>query len=353
MSVSREELALFVNCLKKQNEEIELLKKQVEDLRRTLECFVPTSGFLKKPPPPLVMTGLEDLKKSLEITVPEPPKKQDEVESLKRQIEALASAMKPVPDEVPPEEPTLEDLKKQNRELLKTLKKRQPEPVPNPEFVLGEFTKEEPTPDDLKKNKKLKETLKKRQNKPSSELESVRSHNEAMERLIDKQNSLIRAKNNLEAAKKQYEDNPSREGQILLWTTKEAVRNAKQALKRAQINYDVVQNPELAGPSQEETKPKRKAIPKTVKNLIWNKWIGATVAKANCPICNENLMDKNGSGWHCSHIIASAEGGTDDAVNLRPICSTCNMSMGTTSMLAYVKKVSPDYGQVIQRLQLV
>ena len=36
--------------------------------------------------------------------------------------------------------------------------------------------------------------------------------------------------------------------------------------------------------------------------------------------------------WHAGHIIAHANGGRDNVENLRPVCISCNLSMGTENM---------------------
>jgi len=87
-------------------------------------------------------------------------------------------------------------------------------------------------------------------------------------------------------------------------------------------------------------KPKKKSIPKVVKDLSWNKWIGDDVAKAKCLCCNVNEIKM--SSFHCGHIIAEANGGSTTVDNLRPICSACNLSMGTENMNTFKNKCGFD-----------
>ena len=42
--------------------------------------------------------------------------------------------------------------------------------------------------------------------------------------------------------------------------------------------------------------------------------------------------------FHCGHIIAESKGGELSVNNLKPICQSCNSSMGTQNMDEYIKK---------------
>ena len=80
----------------------------------------------------------------------------------------------------------------------------------------------------------------------------------------------------------------------------------------------------------EPAKVKKKSIPKVVKDLAWNKWVGEDVAKTKCMCCGVNEIRM--SSFHCGHVIADSNGGKPTVDNLRPICSACNLSMGTENM---------------------
>jgi hypothetical protein len=75
---------------------------------------------------------------------------------------------------------------------------------------------------------------------------------------------------------------------------------------------------------------KKKSIPKHVKTLVWNKYIGSDKAKALCMSCKQEEIGIR--SFHCGHVIAEARGGDMTINNLRPICAACNGSMGTMSM---------------------
>jgi hypothetical protein len=91
-----------------------------------------------------------------------------------------------------------------------------------------------------------------------------------------------------------------------------------------------------APPAAKAPKPKKKSIPKVVKDLSWNKWIGEDVARTKCLCCGVNEIKM--SSFHCGHVVAEANGGTTTVDNLRPICAACNTSMGTENLNEFKAK---------------
>jgi hypothetical protein len=73
-------------------------------------------------------------------------------------------------------------------------------------------------------------------------------------------------------------------------------------------------------------KPKKRNIPKRVKDLSWDKWVGKDIAVHPCLCCGKNEIRMN--SFHCGHVKAEADGGLTEPDNLRPICADCNLSMG-------------------------
>lgn len=70
-------------------------------------------------------------------------------------------------------------------------------------------------------------------------------------------------------------------------------------------------------------------IPKSVRNSVWIKYIGEEFF-GNCYCCSlKNLTCFN---FACGHIISEKDGGEATIENLRPICTSCNSSMGTNNM---------------------
>jgi 5-methylcytosine-specific restriction endonuclease McrA len=83
--------------------------------------------------------------------------------------------------------------------------------------------------------------------------------------------------------------------------------------------------------SNKITKPKivRKSIPKTLKNKVWDKYIGKQLGVGLCDVCQTEIDSKN---FECGHIISIKEEGSTTLDNLIPICGTCNKSMGTHNL---------------------
>lgn len=98
--------------------------------------------------------------------------------------------------------------------------------------------------------------------------------------------------------------------------------------------------PAAAPLSEEEpktpTKKKANSIPKKIRTLVWNEYIGKEIGESKCICCNKTMIDK--AEFHCGHILAQANGGTNTVSNLRPICSGCNTSMGTRDMNEFCRE---------------
>jgi len=85
----------------------------------------------------------------------------------------------------------------------------------------------------------------------------------------------------------------------------------------------------------EEKRKARREIPKHIKTLVWNRYIGATKAEGKCYVCGETIHIRS---FEVGHNKAVAKGGSDHPDNLRPICRGCNLAMGTMSIEAFKRK---------------
>ena len=71
----------------------------------------------------------------------------------------------------------------------------------------------------------------------------------------------------------------------------------------------------------------KKNIPKRVRSVVWEKYIGEKwKGKCNVSWCNNtfNVL----SSWHVGHNKPESKGGDLSIENLRPICPDCNLGMG-------------------------
>lgn len=98
---------------------------------------------------------------------------------------------------------------------------------------------------------------------------------------------------------------------------------------------------ELEKQKQEEKtatdlKKKKQSIPKNVRVIIWNHYIGEDIIKHKCLCCKKALISN--TNFEVGHVISEKNGGTHEINNLRPICFACNHSMGTENMIDFVVK---------------
>jgi len=77
-----------------------------------------------------------------------------------------------------------------------------------------------------------------------------------------------------------------------------------------------------------------KTIPLSLKKTVWNHWMGMNVGEAKCPVCKITLIHQ--MSFHCGHILAKSNGGTNTVDNLKPICQSCNSSMGNQNMNDFI-----------------
>lgn len=80
----------------------------------------------------------------------------------------------------------------------------------------------------------------------------------------------------------------------------------------------------------------RKTIPKIIKSLVWDTYIGKQHGTSPCLCCKTNIIDQ--MNFHCGHIISVRDGGANTIENLKPICSSCNLSMNTQNMNLFMKQ---------------
>lgn len=113
----------------------------------------------------------------------------------------------------------------------------------------------------------------------------------------------------------------------------ELKKKETEEVKKVRTKYT-----ELRKKIKEKYKPKktkRKTIPKKVRIMVWNKYIGKEKGIGDCYCCGEEIHSMD---FHVGHIVAVANGGSDKIDNLRPICSCCNKSMGTENMDEFKKR---------------
>ena len=91
---------------------------------------------------------------------------------------------------------------------------------------------------------------------------------------------------------------------------------------------------------------RKKPIPLTLKRKVWAQRIGEDIGKTKCLCCR--LTDITQLSFHCGHIISEVNGGEIKLDNLRPICQSCNSSMGIVNMDEFMSK----YGLVSDEVEM-
>ncbi len=87
---------------------------------------------------------------------------------------------------------------------------------------------------------------------------------------------------------------------------------------------------------KEESKKRKQAIPKQVRVIVWNHYIGEDIIKHKCLCCKKVTITN--TNFDVGHVLSEKNGGTHEINNLRPICGACNHSMGTENMIDFVVK---------------
>lgn len=78
---------------------------------------------------------------------------------------------------------------------------------------------------------------------------------------------------------------------------------------------------------------KKKPINKALRNSVWNNSHGEEIGTAKCFAgCGATISQQN---FECGHVKSEKDGGSTTLENLKPICSTCNKSMGTKHMKTF------------------
>ena len=79
---------------------------------------------------------------------------------------------------------------------------------------------------------------------------------------------------------------------------------------------------------------KKLSVPRVLKCLIWEHYIGKHF-EGNCFCCDKIIDVFN---YHAGHVEPSSKGGSMSLENLRPVCSSCNLSMSDKNMVDFINQ---------------
>jgi 5-methylcytosine-specific restriction endonuclease McrA len=89
---------------------------------------------------------------------------------------------------------------------------------------------------------------------------------------------------------------------------------------------------------ESSTKESKATIPKALREQVWLTHIGRRY-EGKCLVrwCKNNMTVHD---FHVGHDIPESKGGATELSNLRPICSRCNLSMGSQYSIQEWAKLS-------------
>lgn len=126
----------------------------------------------------------------------------------------------------------------------------------------------------------------------------------------------------------------------------EQLKKQKEAEQQTQLDLikqqeeetqlELKKQKELEKIKQQDIKNKKQVIPKSIKVIVWNHYIGENIINHRCLCCKKVLISN--TMFHVGHVISEKAGGTHEINNLRPICASCNHSMGSENMVDFVIK---------------
>lgn len=191
----------------------------------------------------------------------------------------------------------------------------------------------------LQKNKeqietpKIEEKRTKRQ--PKVEKEQVESVNEVVKEIKTNESPDKETKEVKEKETKKKNDKKKEKDKPVTENTVEVVVSQQVPIVTAPIPATEVMPAPVPGEDVEDDVKlpihvRRKTIPKYIKSLVWNKYMGENNTTSKCVCCLSQTIDCR--SFHCGHVISEAKGGDLSITNLRPICASCNLAMSTKSM---------------------
>ena len=84
---------------------------------------------------------------------------------------------------------------------------------------------------------------------------------------------------------------------------------------------------------------RRPTIPPMLKSQIWETYMpNPKLRHGPCYVCGNEIST---FAFECGHVKPYSEGGATNLKNLRPICGSCNKSMGTMNLEEYKQKYYP------------
>lgn len=113
-------------------------------------------------------------------------------------------------------------------------------------------------------------------------------------------------------------------------------KKLEEETKRLKEEKDRKLAEEQKNKEKDELKKKKQSIPKQVRVIVWNHYIGEDIIKHKCLCCKKVTITN--TNFDVGHVLSEKNGGTHEINNLRPICGACNHSMSSENMVDFVVK---------------
>lgn len=126
-----------------------------------------------------------------------------------------------------------------------------------------------------------------------------------------------------------------------LYNHSNEIRKLQEYNKLLKKNNKKLQNELL---NKKKIKKTKETIPKAVRIKVWSEYIGDSIAEGKCFCCRNKTIYQH--DFQCGHIQSEHNGGKVTVQNLRPICCTCNQSMGTKNMFRFMEQYGFDTGHI-------
>lgn len=200
-----------------------------------------------------------------------------------------------------------------------------------------EDSEKTPESDPQQPNEEKEEKPKKTKAKPKKDekAEVVETPKPVVEVEDKKEKKVKTTKKKEEAPEKPVEEPVVPKEEVKSKATKKKKEEKVEPPKVEEVVIETDDSNTTVDESQQPLHVRRKKIPKQIKTLVWNEYIGHDIMSNKCLCCKKEKIDVR--NFHCGHVIAESKGGDLTIKNLRPICAPCNLSMGAMSMNEFTK----------------
>jgi len=100
--------------------------------------------------------------------------------------------------------------------------------------------------------------------------------------------------------------------------------------------------------NKHKRKYKKKQIRKAIRDQTWLQYFGKCYEHKCYIIWCKNIISV--TNFHAGHIIPESKHGKANIENLRPICSSCNLSMGDTYSIIEWNEIGSDNSTIFTRI---